>query len=34
MSNFEEYSYVMIKPTYLDHKEEIKKRIQSIGGKI
>lgn len=34
MSNFEEYSYVMIKPTYLDHKEEIKKRLQSIGGTI
>ena len=34
MSNFEEFSYVMIKPTYLDHKDEIKNRLEAIGGSI
>lgn len=34
MSNFEEFSYVMIKPTYLDHKDEIKRRLEAIGGSI
>lgn len=31
---FEEYSYVMIKPGYLEHKDEIKARLESIGGHI
>lgn len=34
MSNFEEFSYVMIKPTYLNHKDEIKSRLEAIGGSI
>ena len=34
MKNFEEFSYVMIKPTYLEHKAEIKRRIEEIGGTI
>ena len=29
-----EKSYVMIKPGYLEHKDEIIKRIEEIGGKI
>lgn len=31
---FEEYTYVMIKPTYLDYKDEIKARLEAIGGHI
>lgn len=34
MANFEEFSYVMIKPTYLEHVGEIKRRIEEIGGTI
>lgn len=34
MSNFQEFSYVMIKPTYLDHKDEIKGRLEAIGSSI
>ena len=34
MSKFNEYSYVMIKPTYLCYTDEIKNRLKAIGGTI